>query len=145
MVDSVNGVKTTSCVECHTAERYKSVPHHTSGHIPLVRKNVTIEEKQNQADAKKNYDKYIKNGQLVYNHPKESFLTRLLGVKAEASYTYTPNAEKGETFGGLKGKLNLPDGTFAEYLRGYGPNRDLLPIVDPVSIPAKVLHKAIGK
>ena len=144
MVYPVKGVNT--CVKCHTAEHYQSVQHSTSSHIPLVRKNVTTEEKQQQAEAKKIYDKCMKNGQLVYNHPKESFWTRLLGIKEEASYTYTPNTEKSETFGELKRKLNLPDGTFAEYLQGYnGVNRDVYTIADPVPIQAKVLHKAIGK
>jgi len=143
MVDSVKGVNT--CINCHTAGRYKSVQNPTSGHIPLVRENVTIEERQKQAEAKKNYDKYIKNGRLVYNRPKESFWTRLFGIKEEPSYTYTPNVKGNETFGWLKRKLNLPDGTFAEHLENTTGPRDLYEIAGQLEIPAKVLHKAIGK
>ncbi|MEI8129369.1 MAG: hypothetical protein WCG95_07100 [bacterium] len=145
MVDSVKGVNT--CINYHTAGPYKRVQNPTSGHIPLVRENVTIEEKQKQAEAKKNYDKYKSNGKLNNDKPKLKYVQekKFLGITYKGPcYFYTPG-KNSETFGGLKERLNLPDGTFAEHLRGYnGVNRDLYLLAGPVSIPAPVLHKAIG-
>lgn len=95
----------------------------------------TLEKQQR---AKKYYNEYIENGKLAY-HPELS----LLGAKIkDAYYTYTP--DKNESFGNLKDKLNLPDGTFAEVLDGYPGNKDLYQVKYPVDIKADIIHKAIG-
>ncbi len=109
-------------------------------HLPFVKNNRSSETEKNQARALDNFTKYENNGQLQYTPEKEGWFW----TKEEAHYTYTPDEKRPETFGQLKKNLNLPDGTFAEYLKGYTGNLDSYQIINPVKIPENVLHKSIG-
>ncbi len=106
--------------------------------IPIADKK-TAQDKKAQERARKYYDEYIENGKLKYI-PEVNLLG--LNVK-DAYYIYTP--DRHESFANLKGKLNLPDGTFADQLKGFPGNKDLYKVEHPVTIDAKILHEAIGE
>lgn len=146
MVDAIKGsIRTESNKGVHSSSA--STPP-SEIHIPLVSKGNTTAEKEKQARAMNNFNEYMKNGKLNNDKSKLEYVQgqKFLGITyKDPCYVYTPNEHKRETFGGLKERLNLPDGTFAEYLSGYGKGRNLLPMAGPVEIPVKVLDKAIGK
>lgn len=96
-----------------------------------------------QARTKFNVNQDLKSGQLEY-HPPVKLLGDFIKIGGD-TYTYHP--VKGETYGDIKSRFNLPDGLLRSQIPGGtgGGNFDLHKAESPVILDEKVLENAMGE